>query len=77
MTKEKKAVRLTEAEINILTLALSNQMREIDSHIDTLRTVCSFPDSTTQTRKDLNDRMDDYFNAKELRSFLYGVFDDQ
>lgn len=74
---ERKSLRLTEKEVNIITLALSNQMRKIDSHIETLRTINSWDESTDQNRKDLNDRMDDYFNAKELRSFLYGVFDDQ
>lgn len=74
---ERKSLRLTEKEIDIITLALSNQLREIDSHIETLRVINGFDDATAQNRKDLNNRMDDYFNAKELRSFLYGVFDDQ
>lgn len=74
---ERKSLRLTEAEVNMITLALSNQLREIDSHIETLRTINSWDESTEQNRKDLNNRMDDYFNVKDLRSFLYGVFDDQ
>lgn len=75
MNKEKKSLMLTEDEISILTLALANQRRGIAQHIDTLRTVCSLSDATEQNRKDLNNRMDDYFNAKELQSFLWGVFD--
>ena len=72
---ERKSLKLSEAEINILTLALSNHIREIDSHVDTLRAVNNFDTASKQDRKDLNDRMDDYFNVKDLRSFLYGVFD--
>jgi hypothetical protein len=75
MNKEKKSLRLTEDEISLITLALSNQRREIARHIDTLRTVCSLSDATAENRTDLNNRMDDYFNAKELQSFLWGVFD--
>ena len=77
MSKEKKSVRLTEDEIRYITLGLSNQRMQIAKHIETLRTICSYSDSTEKDRTDLNNEMDHYFNVKELQSFLYGVFDDQ
>ena len=76
MKPEKKSVMLTEERISIITLGLSKHRREIASHIETLRLVNSFDDATEQNRKDLNNEMDHYFNAKELQAFLYGVFDD-
>jgi len=74
---ERKSLRLTEKEIDIITLALSKQLRDIDDHIDTLRLINSWDDATDKNGTDLTSRMNDYFNVKQLRSFLYGVFNDQ
>lgn len=75
MKKERKSLRLTDAEIKIINIAMNQRERELDEQVRNWSELLKATPPTKSDREHANDLMERYFEIKHLNDFLRSIRD--